>query len=266
MRMKIGIIGLGIVGEAVKQGLELIGHNVKGYDIKYPETLLTDVLDTCLCFICLPTPSVADGSCDGSIVEGVIEKLDKLKYRGIVVIKSTVIPGTTDKLSKKFKLKLAFCPEFLRERSAFADFTDNNDLCIIGAYNESDYKLIKEAHGQLPKKFSLLTPIEAEFSKYFSNIYNALRIVFANEFYEVCQKVGVDYTNIKNAMVKRDRIVDDYLDCNENYRGFGGVCLPKDTLAFANLVRKLELDLTLFETIVEENKKFKRTTPEGMRP
>ncbi len=257
--MKIGIIGLGVVGGAVKHGLERIGQNVAGYDIQYPETSIEDVLNTELCFVCVPTPSNPNGSCDISIVEKVVRELAEYQYQGLVVIKSTVEPGTTDQFAKIYNLKLAFCPEFLREKATYTDFVENHDLCAIGVYNDQNYKLIKQAHGSLPQKFCKLTPLEAELTKYFSNVFNALKIIFANEFYEVCKSIGADYTKIKNAMVHRNTIADAYLDCNENFRGFGGNCLIKDTLAFSTLVKELGIDMKLFELIVEENKKFKTT-------
>ena len=264
---KIGIIGLGIVGSALQYGFQkILGHSVAGYDIKYPETSIQDVLDTEICFICVPTKTDAQERCETSVVEKTVEELANNKYKGLVVIKSTVKPGTTDELAKKYKnLRLAFCPEFLRERVAISDFVENQDVCVIGAYNDSDYKLIKEVHGKLPKKFCRLEVKEAEFVKYFSNIFNALRIIFANEFYEVCKATGTNYQNVKNCVVLRSNIVDAYLDCNENLRGFGGVCLPKDTEAFAMFVKDLNLDLKLFDIILEENKKFKTTTFEDMR-
>jgi UDPglucose 6-dehydrogenase len=264
--MNIGIIGVGIVGGAVKQGFEEIGHTTFPYDIRFPETKIQDVLPTEITFICVPSPARDDGSCDTSIVKKVLYELKEINYSGVIVIKSTVPPGTTEALSAETSLKLAFCPEFLRERAALVDFIENHDVCVIGTYDSKDFELIKEAHGKLPKNVVHLTPKEAEFCKYFSNVYNALRITFANEFFELCGKMGVDYTKIKDAMVLRTTIDDHYLDCNQNMRGFGGMCLPKDTAALAALAREIHPDLKLFETIVNENKKFKSTTPEGMRP
>jgi UDPglucose 6-dehydrogenase len=263
--MNIGIIGLGVVGSAVKNGLEKIGHSVYVFDTKFPGSSIDDVLGTDLCFLTLPTPPREDGSCDVSIVEATLRDLETRGYDGVAVIKSTVEPGTTDRLSKDMRVSIAFCPEFLRERAAFTDFAENHDVLVIGAYTDEHYGLIKEAHGPLPKNVFRLTPLEAELAKYYSNVFNALRITFANEFYDVCAALGADYGKIKNAMVHRENIVDAYMDCNENFRGFGGVCLPKDTKAFAALVKKLGLDLKLFETIVEENAKFKRTVLKGMR-
>lgn len=269
--MRLGVIGLGVVGGAVFHGLERIGHQVYGYDLKDPATSIHDVLVTDATFVCVPTPQLADGSCDSSRVESVVEQLDGLDYRGLIVIKSTVPPGTTAKLAGRYEsMRLAFCPEFLRERAAFVDFVENHDVCVIGVcdgeWRTGDEKVLREAHGKLPIYIAVMTTTEAELAKYYSNVFNALRVVFANEFFEVCKVLGADYATIKAAMVKRATIVDAYLDCNDRYRGFGGVCLPKDTAAFAALVRQLGLgDLKLFETIVEDNKKFRTTVPEGMR-
>jgi UDPglucose 6-dehydrogenase len=263
--MNIGIIGLGVVGNAVKIGMEKIGHRVSVYDIKLPKTSIESIRDSECCFICVPTPLDETGSCDVSAVERTVRDLKRRAYAGVVVIKSTVTPGTTDRLAKETCLRMAFCPEFLREREAVSDFVEHQDVCVIGTHNPEAFDVVARAHGGLPKGIVRLTPVEAELSKYFSNVYNALRIVFANEFYEVCKAMDADYAPIKNAMVKQRHVEDWYLECNDNFRGFGGVCLPKDTKAFAALVKRLKLDLDLFDLIVRENKKFKTTIPDGMR-
>ena len=261
--MKVGIIGVGFVGKAVRHGLTRIGHDIALFDIKMPETSLTDVLDTEAVFVSVPTPSLPDGTCDVSIVEKVVGELAEAKYRGLVTIKSTVEPGTTDKLAKKHpQLRLAFCPEFLRERAMYVDFVENHDVCIIGAYTEQDAALLRAVHDPLPKQYAIVSPKEAEFAKYFMNVFNALRIVFANQFYDVCKAAGADYKKVKNAISKHRSVQDVYLDCNENYRGFGGSCLPKDTKAFAEFVNKVlgqEWGLSLFEGIVEINQRYKTT-------
>lgn len=261
--MKVGIIGVGMVGSAVRHGLTRIGHNVSVFDVKMPETSLANVLPTEIVFVSVPTPQAADGRCDVSIVEGVIDSLASAGYRGLVAIKSTVEPGTTDRFAKKHpRLRLSFCPEFLRERAMYVDFVENNDVCIIGAYNKEDGELLKEVHGELPKNFAFISPLEAELGKYFFNVFNALRIVYANQFYDICKVVGADYNKIKKAIVKHRNIQDVYLDCNENFRGFGGACLPKDTSALAEFAKRTlpqDNGLSIFEGIVEINKRYKTT-------
>jgi UDPglucose 6-dehydrogenase len=261
--MKVGIIGVGNVGSAVRHGFIRMGHDISVYDTKLPETSLVDVLNTDIVFISVPTPPAEDGSCDTSIVKKVVDELASAHYNGLVTIKSTVEPGTSDSFAEKYPhMRFAFCPEFLRERAMYIDFVENHDVCIIGTYTSHDANLLRDVHSSLPKQFAFVTPMEAELAKYFINVFNALRIVYANQFYDVCKIAGADYKKVKDAVVKHRNVQDVYLDCNENVRGFGGACLPKDTKAFANYARKIvgdDLDLSLFDGIVEINQRYKPT-------
>ena len=264
--MKVGILGLGVVGSAVYNGFLELGHEMSYYDPVKERSKFSDVLETDVCFLCVPTPPNEKGFCDTSIVEESVEKLNHNNYKGIVAIKSTVVPGTTEKISEKYpNLKICFVPEFLRERSALIDFIENHDLCVIGTDSKECYEVLKEAHGTYPQNFRMVTRTEAELIKYYNNIYNATLIILANSFYEVCEELDVSYTDVKNSLVLRDHVNDSYLQCNDNFRGFGGVCLPKDTLAIAKLVEKLGLDIGFFKMILEENKKYKTTVYDGMR-
>lgn len=267
--MKIGIIGsVGIVGSACKFGFEKVGHDVLNHDIKLG-TSIKDVLDAEIIFICVPTPTRKDGSCDTSIVESVIEQihtymLQTKKMSPILAIKSTVAPGTTELFALKYKdIQFAFVPEFLRERCAISDFTENHDACIIGTHSVETFEKIKDAHGKLPKKFVRLSPTEAEFVKYFTNAFNATRVVFANSFYEICKNYGVNYTTIKDAATNIHHIPHNYLECNENMRGFNGMCLPKDLKVLAKLSQGTSVEF--FDDILRENEKYKKTVFKGMR-
>lgn len=262
--MRIGIVGLGVIGSAAQYGFKKLGHKVKVHDIKL-NTELKDLLDSEIIYICVPTPSHEDGSCNVSIVESVVDNLHVLNFNNIIAIKSTVEPGTTEKLINIYKNELiCFVPEFLRERCAISDFTENHDLLAIGTNNSMVYDKIKESHGNYPKNIKQISPTEAELLKYYSNIFNAMRIIFANEMYELANRLHADYSNIKDAYCLRNT-KDMYLDVNENFRGYGGVCLPKDTKAIAALCKKLGLDLKLFDMIDSENNKFKTTVYENMR-
>ena len=261
--MEIGVIGIGVVGSAVKFGFERLGHDVSYHDT-IKNTSIVDVLHTQVCYICVPTPSNEDGSCDTSIVESVLDELVEHQYAGIACIKSTVIPGTTERLQKKFRA-LAFVPEFLRERCAITDFIQNHEVCIIGTDNDDFFDVIKQSHGDYPKEFVQCTPTEAEFAKYFHNVHNAMQITFANSFYEICTSMGVDYNKMKNTLKNRSNMNMTYLECNKNFRGFGGVCLPKDTKAMDYLSKQLDLDVGFFDHILSENEKYRVTVPDGMR-
>tara|TARA_R110002051_G_scaffold225498_1_gene288427 strand:- start:495 stop:1292 length:798 start_codon:yes stop_codon:yes gene_type:complete len=263
--MRVGVIGLGVVGSAVYNGFKKLGHVVLGHDIKL-NTSLEDLQNTDLCFICVPTPSREDGSCDISIVEQVVVDLISKNYEGVICIKSTVTPGTTKKLQDKHSYKnICFVPEFLKERSAEDDFINKHDLCVIGTSSLPIYELVRDCHGHYPKKFKMLFETEAELCKYFNNTYNATLVTFANSFYEVCKKLDCDYSKIKNAMISRNHINDVYIDCNESLRGFGGMCLPKDTKALNNLIHELKLNIDFFGKILEENNKYEVTVFNGMR-
>lgn len=263
--MKIGIIGLGVVGSAIRYGFEKLGHQVEGHDIML-DTSLEDVLDTEVCYICVPTPSDQEGACDVTIVKEVVASLNSHHYRGVVAVKSTVKPGTTQELIEGYPdLRVCFVPEFLRERCAETDFTENHDLCIVGTSNYETFNLIKSSHGKYPKEMRMLRPTEAELCKYFNNTFNATLITFANSFFEICKSLDANYTAIKDCVVMIDHIPDKYLDCNDSFRGFGGMCLPKDTKALNKLCEDEELDVDFFNMLLGENLKYETTVYKGMR-
>lgn len=256
--MKIGIVGKGIVGNALFDGLGSIGHQMYAYDIKLKNSSLTSLVDCEIIYICVPTNSTTDGSCDTSNVFDTVNELNALGFLGIVAIKSTVEPTTTEKLKQAFPaLKICFVPEFLREKSALTDFLDNHDVLIVGTDDTKIFKKIVNSHGSIPMNVIQVSPTEAEIAKYFSNVYNALRVTFANNVYEVCQKTGANYQHVLDAVTLRTSIEPNYLRCSDSLRGFSGKCLPKDSVAFARFASNLGLtDLKLLDAIVNDNKFF----------
>jgi UDPglucose 6-dehydrogenase len=263
--MKVGVIGVGAVGSACRKGFELLGHEVKVHDPRL-NTVIDNVVDTDIVYVCVPTPESEDGSCDLSIVRKTIHDLEKLAYAGVVALKSTSVPGTTEKLISETNLRLCFVPEFLRERSAVEDFVVNHELLAVGCHSSDVFDVVVSSHGFFPKNKVMLTPTEAEILKYYSNVFNATRVVFANAMYEICKKLGADYDKVKDTYLIRGTASPDYLNCNESIRGYGGMCLPKDTNAIDSLVKELNLNIKLFEAVDHDNKQFKRTVFPGMRP
>ena len=109
-------------------------------------------METELCFICVPTPSAPDGQCDTSIVDEVIKDLVLAGYSGVIAIKSTVKPGTTQELCIAYNThQICFCPEFLRERAAETDFIEKNTLLAIGTEDDEVYNIVKNSHGDYPQ-------------------------------------------------------------------------------------------------------------------
>lgn len=264
--MKLGVIGMGAVGSAIYKGFKHIGHTVIGYDIKLPETNIKDTLNTDINFITVGTPTGANDECDLTAVNSVIHQLNELGYKGLIALKSTVEPGTTDRLLQEYpNLNICFVPEFLRERCAYEDFVYNNNILIVGTDSISNYELVIKAHGSLPFHKIQMSTIESELAKYFSNTYKAMRITFANSFHKVAEHFGANYDSIKDAFLFHGIGESHYLNVNKEFGGFGGMCLPKDTKAMKILCKKHDIDVDIFRFIDEENNKFVKKVPKGMR-
>ena len=267
--MKIGIIGLGMVGKAIYDGLALNANNIMSfYDVKFPDSKIEDIIDTDIVYISVPTLPDENNKCNLTILNSVISNLTDLNYAGIICIKSTVIPETTINLVNKYNNdNICFCPEFLRERCAFEDFTINNKICIIGTINDSVYETIKECHSNICTEFRKVHPTEAELTKYFQNVFNTYRVLFANAFYEVCKSNNVEYNNILKNLLVRNELDEKYMKCDETLRGPSGPCLVKDTLAFYEYVKlkNLEIKPELFKTMVDDMKLYPRTVIDGTR-
>jgi len=261
--MKIGIIGRGFVGGAISVGFESQGHEILVHDTKL-NTKIEDVMEAKLIYICVPTPSSEDGSCNTDIVESVLGELSELNYKGAVCVKSTIVPGTTQKFRQIFgNLNLNFVPEFLREKTAVEDFLHNNNVLVIGSEDEEVIELVKESHGTLPTHTVTMTSTEAELTKYFSNTYKAMRVTFANAFYNLCQSMGSDYDKVKDAFLFHGIGDGHYLRVNKQFGGYGGTCLPKDSKALAKLVDELGLPMDIFKVIVSDNEIFTKTGQKG---
>ena len=263
--MKIGILGIGMIGSALKKGFESV-HEVSFFDPKFIESKFENVLMSEIVFICVPTDQNEDGSCNVSIVNSSLLKLSESNYNGIIVIKSTVRPGFTNQCQLKFKeLKICFVPEFLRERCAFNDFM-NMEILIIGTENDEIFEKVMESHSFIkPQKITRLTPNEAETVKYMSNVYKSMKVVFSNIIFELSNKLDSNYENILYTFLSLNIKEKDYMSVNSDYRGYGGYCLPKDTTALDHTLKEFGLNFNLIEAINSDNKKFKITVPKGMR-
>lgn len=263
--MKLGIIGLGVVGNAVKCGLSALGHEIYTHDIKL-NTSINIVENTKIVFVCVPSPSTDIGACDTSIIESVINELNELKYVGIIAIRSTVVPGFTERMSILYNnLTICFVPEFLRERCALDDFVNQHMLLAVGTNDINVYNTVVAVHGNYPKQSIRITPTEAEILKYFNNVYAALRISFANIMYDVATQLDCNYTTIKNAYIMTGKSTDIYLDANPQLRGYSGPCLPKDTKALSMFIKQMNLNYDLIDAIHNDNEKFNKTVFPGMR-
>ena len=251
-KKKVGVMGVGMVGGAVAKVFEkpiLFDPYKKLGSLKELNT--ADII-----FVCVPTPyDEKRGGFDLSIVKEAIEKLQGSK---IVIVKSTVVPGTTELFQKKYpQHKFLFIPEFLTEETADQDMR-YPDRQIVG-YTKQSYSVAGDLMHMLPMApFERIMPAtEAEMVKYFGNTWFSTKVVFANQMYDLCQALGVDYDTVKDSAAADKRIGRSHLVVlHKGYRGYGGKCLPKDTRAIIQKGRELNTPLELLEKVEEINNKL----------
>ena len=252
--MRIGIIGQGYVGTAVKNVFEK-HYEVETYDLdkdKCSVDYLEDLVElTNIIFVCVPTPMKKDGSCDTSIVEAVVKDInDMVVSRNvsgrIVAIKSTIPPGTTNRLNKKCKnISVIFNPEFLTEANFIDDFKNQNRI-IIGGERPSTTKLRQVYSLAFPNAKIVKTgSITAEMVKYFTNTFLATKVSFANEMKQICDGLNIDYDKVVEYSTYDERLGKSHwaVPGPDGKLGFGGSCFPKDLNALIHLARNLETSL-----------------------
>lgn len=244
-QLKIGIIGVGMVGTPLKRYFEeRRGYEREItlflYDTDPQKGFNDDINNADVIFISVPTPRGEDGAAKINAVEAAFKTITGEK---IVVIKSTIPPGTTEHFQKQYpQHKILFNPEFLTERQAWEDF-NKPDRQIVGFTEES----VDAAHAVLsllPKapfmspwgvntyRPTKITATEAEIIKYGGNVYFSRKITFANALAKLAEHHCVNYDNIRIGMAADYRIGDSHLDVTHGgYRGFGGFCFPKDVNA-----------------------------------
>ena len=196
--MKLGIVGQGFVGLALKAGFEK-HYKIDTYD-KFIESKstcdLADMVAECeVIFVCVPTPMNLNGSCHTDIVEDVVKEINKWSYaywgnidrKPTIVIKSTVSPGTTERLHKKYKsVDVIFNPEFLTEATFIEDFKNQNRI-ILGGIRRGTNKLRQVYSKVFPSTTIVKTGAKyAEMVKYFTNCFLSTKVSFANEMKQIC--------------------------------------------------------------------------------
>ena len=225
------------------------------------------ILNAEVIFICVPTPMKITGEIDYSSVHNSIEqiipeamKLGKNPQDILIVIRSTAVSGTTDKLTWKYPFRFAFNPEFLREEHAIEDM-ENTDRVIIGANDEKSANQLKDIYEPIfpNAKYVIVTIKEAEMIKYVANVMLASQITIANEIYQICKAMGINYEIIKKAILLDTRIGRN-IDVPgwDGDLGFGKKCFPKDLRALIRLSQEHEYDPYLLQEIWRTNEKVRK--------
>ena len=269
---KIGIVGQGYVGTAVKTVFEK-HYECNTFDIKQEcncDTLRELVTKSDIIFVCVPTPMNRDGSCNTDIVEDVISdindsvQIDRLNHNPktdkIVVIKSTVPPGTTDRLNKENdNVTVIFNPEFLTEANFVEDFK-TQDRIIIGGDRPATTKVRQMFSVAFPE-----TPIvktgstTAEMVKYMTNTFLATKVSFANEIKMISDKLGIDYDKVVEYATYDDRLGKSHWSVPgpDGHGGFGGSCFPKDINALIDVAINLGVEPKVLKGTWETNLKVR---------
>ena len=261
---KIGIVGRGFVGSAVEFGFSAqTGCNaiVKVYD-KNPKLSLHTLDETVngseFIFLSVPTPSNADGSINLDILHDALTSINKInKSKNIVLIRSTIVPGTTRLFEKEFpNLNLVFNPEFLTERSAKYDFI-NQSRFILGGDKLHTSKLASLFRWRFGQSIPVIeTNFEtAELIKYMNNCFFATKVSFLNEMKLINDKIGADWDTAIEGFVRDGRIGHSHLAVPgpDGKLGFGGSCFPKDIQAIIDFAKKMNLTLNTLEGAWQTN-------------
>ena len=257
----IGIIGQGFVGNAIYQKFKNY-FNVLTYDLDKSKcnSTFTDLIMCNTIFLCLPTPMNTDGSCNVDILEKELSNLDLIadnqEVEKTIVIKSTVSPGTTARWNSLYQsLNLVFNPEFLTEANAVEDF-NNQSRIILGGPRPATTELRRLYSKVFPKAHIIKTDsTHAEMVKYLTNSFLATKVSFANEIYQICDKLKVDYDKVVEYATLDDRLGKSHWQVpgHDGDFGFGGHCLPKDLSALIFLAMNLNTDTNVLNAVEETN-------------
>lgn len=235
--MRIGIVGLGVVGGAIRAYFpESVGH-----DKFKPSDPLAEILRTDLVFLCLPTlydPRRSAYNTDA--LRETLAFLSEGKYAGLAVVKSTVEPGTTRKLANDYPgLRLCHSPEFLSARTAIEDFRAQKLLLIGKATPDVDVSALSGLFPGVEQK--VCSSDETEAAKLFANSFYATKIQVFNEFYDACQRAGIAFPVVRDLMLSLGWINAMHTDVpgSDGKLSFGGMCFPKDISACVSYLETL---------------------------
>jgi len=294
--MRISIFGLGYVGCVSAACLAKAGHEVVGVDMNADKVaminagsspivepglnaLVSEMVGIArlsatesapwaiehseIAMICVGTPSGLNGQVDTSAVQRVIEDiataLEDRTRQFTIVVRSTVLPGTTDNVLLDILLRhkleervtMAVNPEFMREGTSIADF-EHPPMTLVGCADDAAALCMRELYKHIDAPFVKTSIKAAEMMKYVSNAFHALKVCFANEIGDLCESLGVD-----SHEVMRTFLSDHKLNVSEAYLrpgfAFGGSCLPKDLRALVYAARRSDVHVPLLSSITTSN-------------
>jgi UDPglucose 6-dehydrogenase len=251
---KVGVVGGGVVGGAM---VSLCGPETVVYDPYKPELARNkDAINTCdVVFICVPTPMADDGSCDTHVVEETVAWVPA----PLIILRSTVAPGTTARLCQKYNKQVVFQPEYLGETTAhvFGNVAER-EFVVLGGTPEAVSKaadFYKHYYNSMVR-FYFSDATTAEVCKYMENAFYAMKVTFVNEFCEIARTHGVDFNLLRELWLADTRISRDHTFVYPETRGFSGKCLPKDCNAILHSTRQRGYEPKFLAACLKINEDF----------
>lgn len=256
--MKVGIVGYGFVGKALKNGIDN-SVSVLNIDPKL-NTSIKDLIPfkPNIVFICVPTPLCGDLSLDASIVHSVVDEILDHKIDSLIVLKSTILPNHLEKISQRLK-RFIYNPEFLREKHANEDFLNSN-LIVFGGDQENIDEIkdfyIKQTKCSC-KSYVETDLVTASLIKYTINSYLATKVSFFNELKKIFIRANANdsWENFISYLQKDSRLGNSHMSVpgHDGKEGFGGACLPKDSIALLNFYKEYDLDFKVLKSAIDVN-------------
>ena len=269
-KLMVGICGVGFVGTAIrdvfiKKGF-VLDKDLFAYD-KYKNISNKYLLLQCkLLFLCLPTKyDNKNEEYDKSSINKVCNFLQKMNYDGLVIIKSTVEPTTTNRLANHYKLNFIHNPEFLTTQSPFKDFMHQKQIIIgvtknysIDSFYVEQVQILRTFyHKYFDAQITICLSDESESMKIMENVFGACKVQIFNEFYDLTQKLGINYNKVLDLMLKNNRISPHHTSVPgpDGELSFGGACFTKDINALNMFMKKCNTKRAVIDaTIMERNK------------
>jgi nucleotide sugar dehydrogenase len=251
--MQIGIIGGGFVGKATHNSLK--NHYVGIYDPKFKNFSDFAVIEeTDACFICVPTPT-EEGRQDPKIVLDTIQRLFKINYSGLIIIKSTLLPKYMEDVLVLYpNLNIMAAPEFLDQ----ATYLKPQEKHLIGVTTMFQVNIYKKI---FPEATLVITdPTTAFTSKYTHNVHAGVKVTLFNEIFDLCNRIGVNYREMIRCMLEmNDNVGPQYTRIAvDGQRGYGGACIPKDIVAFYTQYGITSLNAAIHKNIEYRTKEMEK--------
>ena len=233
---------------------------IPGGEGEFASNKFEDLIPTDFVFICLPTPYIEGFGFDYTALHENFLKLAQAKYQGIVVVKSTMEPGTLRALADKYKLAMVHNPEFLTARTAVEDFANQKHVVVGGFEFSVCQKVVALYQRHFEAQYTICDAEQAELMKLFCNNFYAVKVQLFNEFALTCKRMGVKYEDVRSTMLRNGWINPMHTDVPgpDGQFSYGGACFPKDTNALRDFMKRHGVPCEVLEACISERNKMRK--------